>query len=241
MPRNDTSSCDRAAQLDRIRESYARYDREGRARLWDSSNRGYARLTRQLLGRLLREMRASLPAHREGRLQDLGCGTGELLEHARSAGMTPDWVGLDLRADAVEAAKRRFPDAAFVMGSADDVPEPGASFDVIVAQLMFSSLPSMELEHAVASEVARLLRPGGWLVWSDLRYPSPSNRAVHGLSEDRIRSLFPDWTVRVASVGLLPPLARRLGVTTAITYPALGAIEPLRSHLVGRLQPPPLP
>lgn len=239
VPGNDTSPWDRAAELDRIRASYARYDREGRSRLWDTSNRGYARLSRQLRDRLIEEMRASLQPNGGGRLLDLGCGTGELLDVARSAGMTPEWVGVDLRSEVIEAAQRRFPDGTFVVASADDVPEPDGSFDVVIAQLIFSSLPSTALERAVVAEITRLLRTGGWLVWSDVRYANPSNRAVHRLNESRIRRLFRGWTVRLGSVGLLPPLARRLGVATPVAYPALTAIPLLRSHLVGRLQPPP--
>jgi hypothetical protein len=37
---------------------------------------------------------------------------------------------------------------------------------------------------------------------------------------------------------VLPPIARRLGVTTPLLYPMLEAIPVLRSHLVGRLQRP---
>ena len=43
------------------------------------------------------------------------------------------------------------------------------------------------------------------------------------------------WT----SLTLLPPLARRLGPLTPFAYPALAAIAPLRTHLLGVLIKPP--
>ena len=75
-------------------------------------------------------------------------------------------------------------------------------------------------------------------MWYDLRIDNPGNRAVHGIGIDRLRELFPTWTIDVRSTTLAPPLARRLGRTTAYLYPALEALPMLRSHLVGRLRCP---
>ncbi len=61
------------------------------------------------------------------------------------------------------------------------VPLDDASVDVVVARVLFSSLPSARLEAAVAAEIGRLLRPGGWLVWLDIRYSNPANPSVHGV------------------------------------------------------------
>ncbi len=74
-------------------------------------------------------------------------------------------------------------------------------------------------------------------MWLDIRYSNPANTAVHGVTARRLKQLFPGWRVDVRSAGLLPPLARRLGRSTPVTYPILQAIPPLRSHLVGRIHP----
>jgi len=227
---------DRARDLDRIRETYAGYDLAGRGRLWDTSNPGYARLSRVLRQRLLGEIARSLPPS-GGRLLDLGCGTGDLIEDVEQLGQFPEWVGVDLRPDVIEIARDRYPDRSFVVASADDVPRPDASFDVIVAQVLFSSLPSGSLEHAVAAEIERLLASGGWLIWSDLRFANPTNPQVHGIGKRRLRALFSGWTMEIKPVGLLPPVARRLGFATGLLYPVLASVPPFRSHHVGRLRP----
>ena len=237
MHPRDTAGWDRAADLKAIQDTYAEYDRTNRARLWNRNEPGYARLIDELHRRLVALILSSLP-RTGGTVLDLGCGEGDLAVMAASLGQGSEWIGLDLRPEAIETARTRFPDLRFMVASADDVPLADASVDVIIARVLFSSLPSTRLEAAVAAEIGRLLRPGGWLVWLDIRYANPANPAVHRVSTGRLAALFPAWTRELTTAGLVPPLARRLGPTAPIVYPMLAAIPFLRSHLVGRLSPP---
>jgi hypothetical protein len=105
-----------------------------------------------------------------------------------------------------------------------------------MAFTVFSSILDPSMAGNVASEIARVLRPGGGLLWYDFRYNSPANRHVRGVSAHRVRELFPGLAGELHRVTVLPPLVRRLGPLTAAAYPALGAIPPLRSHLMGLLR-----
>lgn len=222
---------------DLIRDTYAGYDRDGRAHLWDRSNPGYARLADGRDVALLTLVAQSLSAS-PARFLDVGCGDGSLV--GAIAGRWPDVeaVGLDLLPDRVAVAQDAFPDATFVQGSGDALPFEDDSFDTVSASTLFSSFPSPELEVAVAAEIQRVLKPGGWLVWYDLRYDNPNNPAVHGVTEKRLHELFPRWAGRLDTLTLAPPIARRLGLLTPIAYPLLHAVPPLRSHLIGRLRRP---
>ncbi len=222
----------------RIRDAYHGYDASGRAQLWDRSNRGYARLSDDRDRRLLELLARSLPADRVPAMLDVGCGDGSLLGWTLSR--WPDVVatGVDLLPDRVEHAQEAVPLAEFLVASADDLPFDDAQFDVVSAVTLLSSIPSAAMEEAVAREIARVLRPGGWLIWYDLRYGNPGNKAVHGLPGRRLSRLFPGWSREVRSLTVAPPLARRLGPLTPLAYPLLHAIPPVRSHLVGRLQCP---
>jgi len=180
-------------------------------------------------------LRRSLPAT-GGRVLDLGAGDGRLATVARDAELPFDvWVGVDLDPDAVSVASDSLPWATFVEASGDGLPFEASSFDVVVASTLFSSLPSSALEASVAVEIARVLEPDGWLVWYDLRYHNPANRAVHGISVGRLRQLYPSWRLELRSMTLIPPLARRLGPFTRWLYRPLEMLVPLRSHLIGRL------
>lgn len=220
----------------RIRDAYSRYARQERRRLWDRSNRGFDRLKRDAEARLLQMLRDSV---RDGRrVIDVGCGEGELEELAKSHGILGHWTGIDLLEDSVEKARTTVPEVAWVVADAADMPFAADTFDVAVAVTIFSSLPSRDLEQAVASEIARVLRPGGWLIWHDLRVDNPFNPDVHGVPLARIRQLFPGWVADIGSYSLAPLIARRLGFTTPVAYPLLHAIPALRSHLIGHLRCP---
>ena len=227
---------DRNLELDRIRHAYADYDRTHRAHLWDPRNRGYARMSADRDAELVHLLRSSSP--RGGAVLDLGCGTGELAGAAQGIDSGVQWTGVDLLAAAVRTATERYPWAHFLEAPADRLPFDDETFDVAVAATLFSSLPSPEMEVDVAAEVRRVLRPGGWLIWYDLRYANPTNPSVHGLGRARLQTLFPGWNGRLRSITLLPPIARRLGRGTQVLYPLLDSVPPLRSHLIGRLQRP---
>lgn len=231
-----TSDFDRERELDAIRAQYADYEHAGRYDLWTLSNPGFERLVREKDAHLMRLLRASV-ADDSGPILDLGAGSGRLAGVAQAAGLHQPWIGVELDPVAVAEARRAYPWAEFAEASADRLPMGDASVSAAVASVLFSSLPSVAFERAVAREIERVLRPGGWLVWYDLRYDNPRNRGVHGLGLRAIRRVFPGWDLELTPISLLPPLARRLGRSTPFAYLALHAITPLRSHLIGRMRP----
>lgn len=223
---------------ERTRATYRAYAASGRARLWDPANRGYARLSRDRDAALTDLMLRSLPASARPSVLDVGCGDGSMLASLLDRRPEVNAHGVDLLPEAVATARERAPGASFVVASADALPYEDAMFDVVAAVTMFSSIPEPRMEQAAAREVARVLRPGGHLVWYDLRYDNPWNPAVHGVSGRRLQALFPGWDAELRPLSVLPPLARRLGPLTPVLYPLFHAVPPLRSHLIGRLRCP---
>jgi ubiquinone/menaquinone biosynthesis C-methylase UbiE len=98
-----------------------------------------------------------------GHALDAACGTGRHAAYLASAGH--EVVGVDSSAAMLEMARARLPDAELRLASLEDLPFPTGRFDLAVSTLALTHLP--RLDRAVA-ELARVVRPGGHLVLSDI-------------------------------------------------------------------------
>lgn len=87
---------------------------------------------------------------------DLGCGTGHHMAQLRERGFAVS--GVDGSADMVRLARERNPDARIECCDVESTPFGSGSFDIVLAIEVLRYLPSLA---PVASEMARLLRPGG--------------------------------------------------------------------------------
>jgi SAM-dependent methyltransferase len=116
------------------------------------------------------------------RVVDLGCGPGETVALLREGGMAA--VGLDVSASLLaEALARngRMPLIRACAGggawagadAAPGLPLRTASLDGVFCECVLSVLPQRQ---GVLAELARVLRPGGVLVWTDL-YVRPGRAA----------------------------------------------------------------
>jgi ubiquinone/menaquinone biosynthesis C-methylase UbiE len=103
------------------------------------------------------------------RILDVGCGTGYLL--GRFAARAPGaevLAGIDAVAPAmIEVARVGAADdrLRFVAGTAERLPWPAATFDLVVSTTSFDHWAD---QRAGLAECARLLAPGGCLVLADL-------------------------------------------------------------------------
>lgn len=85
------------------------------------------------------------------RLLDVACGLGRLIEAAASYGVTG--TGVDISPVAIAAAQQKLPDARLVVGNAEQLPFPDASFDVVTC---LGSLERMMDRPQVLSEMRRV-------------------------------------------------------------------------------------
>ena len=97
-------------------------------------------------------------------LLDVGCGTGyllELLTKQRSA----HYCGADLSDEMIRVAKgKRIEGAVFIVSSADKLPYPDESFDIVTCSQSFHHYPYPE---KAMQEAMRVLKPGGLYILSD--------------------------------------------------------------------------
>lgn len=235
----DTEASSR--EKERIQRAYERYDEQPSERAKrDLSNPGTRRIIAERdaeLKRLLAQTKL-LPGGNP-RVLDVGCAHGYVLTKLIEWGAKATRLsGIDLLPDRVEMARARCPGARIDVGSAERLPYPDASFELVVASTLFSSILDDAMAKRVASEIVRVLVPDGTIFWFDSRYGNPSNPDVRGISRRRVAELFPGCRLELRSLTLLPPLARRLGRTTRALYPLLTLLPPLRARLVGLIFKP---
>lgn len=106
---------------------------------------------------------------RQVTLLDVACGTGRLLRQVRLAYPAMRLKGLDLSQSYLDEARRhlgRLRGAEFIAAPAEAMPLPDASIDIVTTVFLFHELPP-DVRRAVAAEMARVLKPGGLLVFID--------------------------------------------------------------------------
>src|SRR5438132_938145 len=110
------------------------------------------------------------------KILDVGCGGGTLLRYLYDFGAKPkDCFGVDVLEDTLHAAKELSPNVGFFIASAARLPFGDETFDLVFQSLVFTSVLNPEIKRAMASEVLRVLRKGGWFVWYDFTYDNPQN------------------------------------------------------------------
>jgi SAM-dependent methyltransferase len=237
--RLDTEASSREKK--RIQRAYERYDEQPSERAKrDLSNPGTRRIIAERDAELKRLLaQTGLLPGGNPRVLDVGCAHGYVLAKLIEWGAESTRLnGIDLLPDRVEVARTQCPGARIDVGSADQMPYPDASFELVIASTLFSSILDNAMSKRVASEIVRVLVPNAVVFWFDSRYGNPSNPDVRGISRRRVADLFPGCRLEIRSLTLLPPLARRLGRTTGVLYPLLTLLPPLRARLVGLIFKP---
>ncbi len=106
------------------------------------------------------------------RVLDLGSGTGyPAVLAAQTVGPTGSVMGIDLAEQMLEVARRKasslkLNNVTFRTGDVTTLPFESASFDAVTSRFCLMFLPDVP---KAAAEIARVLKPGGWLaasVWS---------------------------------------------------------------------------
>ena len=226
----------------RIRRVYTAYAENGHGESkWSLENPGNVAINLErsrALGKMLGK--SGFKPLADERILEVGCGGGRVIEELIGLGACPRLLaGVDLRPEGIESAQSRWPEADLRVADAQQLPFVTESLDLVIVFTVFSSILDGEVAKRVADEICRVVKPGGGVVYYDFQYNNPWNPEVRGIKRSGVETLFTGFRGNWTSLTLLPPLARRLGPLTPLAYPALAAIAPLRTHLLGVLIKPP--
>ena len=97
---------------------------------------------------------------------DFGCGYGRIVDQLNQRGYS-NVVGIDPSYPMIERGCRMFPKLSLLHSAGRDLPFDSHSFDAIIACAVFTSITSSDERQAAASEITRVLKPGGLLHLSE--------------------------------------------------------------------------
>jgi ubiquinone/menaquinone biosynthesis C-methylase UbiE len=158
-----------------------------------------------------------------GRVLDVGCGTGALLESL--AARSREIHGVDVSPDALRFCARRGL-TCVALADALAVPFPSGHFDVITA---IGIIEHLDDEAAFLAEMRRLLRPGGVLIL--LTSSFPWLWSMHDVANrHRRRYYLRPLRAAIEAAGFS---TRRLSHLNFLLFPALAAALLLHRRLVG--------
>jgi SAM-dependent methyltransferase len=106
---------------------------------------------------------------------DFGCGTGILFPELLEEGYQV--VGLDLSLDMLEASEAG-PAISLICGDGCFLPFAEASFDAVFCRGSMHHVPNLKRAF---QEIFRVLKPGGYLIFSEPSNDSPLNRLARRL------------------------------------------------------------
>lgn len=227
-------------EIQRIHEEYARRAEDGLlAKKYTADNPVNEYIITQRHQVLAEMQRKHLP----GGLFDLsilevGCGPGGVLRELEQLGANPAKLfGLDLLQDRLVDARKRMEASSFVCGNGQFLPFFDASFDVVLQFTAFSSVLDRDMKTQMGSEMLRVLKPGGTVIWYDFVW-NPTNRQTKGIPIAEVSGLFPGCEVYPSRITLAPPLAKLFLPKYRVMANWLTSLKVFNSHLLVFIQKP---
>ena len=170
-------------------------------------------------------------------LLEAGCGNGQWLAEFQTFGFMPEnLAGIELDGKRAEFAKRRIQGADIRHGNADGLPWENDSFDIVFQSTVFTSVKDPGTRKKMASEMKRVCKKTGFILWYDFIYDSPKNPDVSGVGKKEVASLFAPWECEFRKITLAPPLARAIAPYSSLTAEILETLFPLlRTHIIAKI------
>src|SRR5207245_4975939 len=100
----------------------------------------------------------------------------------------------------------------------------------------FTSILDSRMKRTIASEMVRVLKPHGLILWYDYHVNNPRNPDVRGVKKQEIHQLFPGCRIALERITLAPPLVRLLAPYSWLACCLLEGIPFLCTHYLGVIQ-----
>jgi len=158
---------------------------------------------------------------------------GILREFIKYGAKPENLYGIDLLSDRIEVARYLSPNINFICRDASNLPYKDDCFDIVMQFTVFTSILDSRMKRKIASEMFRVLKPTGILIWYDYHMNNPKNPDVRGVKKKEIYELFPNCEIYLRRITLAPPLARAIAPFSVILCQILKKIPFICTHYLG--------
>ena len=236
-------------KLNGFKKVYSLRDRYGIERVCSFNNPAFIYHMQEREWEILKLFRSQQVVLEGVHVFEVGCGTGHILQRFLEFGAT-EAAGIDLLKNRIEMERIKYPNVRLIHGNAAEIPCEDNSFDIVMQFMCFSSILDSGLREKIASEMWRITKPGGVILFYDMR-PVPGvikimsriqknlfRRAhrdtlpktpIAPLTIKDIKGLFPDGIFSYRSVSLLFKLAQ-ISDKSHLTAEFLSSFPALRTH-----------
>lgn len=214
------------AQLNNFDQSYANFHQNQKYQSrWSSA---FDRFNHQTLWQKIHEAIQNPSAN----ILEIGCAHGASLNemHAGRLG-----AGIDIRFSRLCDARENYPRLSFIQSNSFPLPFKDGSFDLVFQFVTFSSIKDTNLKKNIASEILRVLKPGGLFLWYDFRYPNPFNPFTTFESRQKIHQYFPGLDLHLETMTVIPQLGRIIYPRFKRLFRLLDKIRLMHSHYFGKI------
>ena len=175
------------------------------------------------------------------RILEIGCGGGGVLLNFLSYGAHSEQLfGIDLLHERLRSASAQLAGSKFANADGQKLPFLPDEFDLLLQFTAFSSVLDQQVKQNMATEMLRVLKPDGAILWYDF-WLNPTNRHTRGIRPAESRRLFPNGRLEFRRITLAPPLTRRLIHLSWILCQALEKITLFNTHYLALIHTQPVP
>ena len=163
-------------ELERIKEEYARRDSSGVLKMYSYQNPAFTFHMKERERAILKMLRRENINLSACDVLEVGCGTGHILQRFLEFGARTA-TGIDLMPNRIEEGDKSYPRLKLSQGDASHLPFESNQFDLVMQFMCLSSVLDSNMRKQIANEMWRVLKPGGNILFYDMK----PGTYMHGL------------------------------------------------------------
>ncbi len=166
---------------------------------------------------------------------DFGCGEGFVMELFNNWGMSPHFLtGVDISNKRITNAKLIFPKFNFFHID-NSLPFDDEKFSAIIVSTVFSSIRNNQERAFWASELNRVLKSNGVIIFYDMKINNPFNAKTKKVLLSDLKDLFNGYEVNYWTLTVWPHFARLISNFSIKLYSIMTKLKFLHTHFIASL------